>query len=282
MGLFDILILGLIQGLTEFLPVSSSGHLVITSNLLGMQEESSALLVVILHVGTLIPVLWIFREQVRKLLQVAFRPRTWAAGMKESDAPHDGAELFRFVGVATLVTMAIALPAKKMGLFDGMFDSPVVVGVALLFTTALLVASRYAKESGEQKVFLWQAVVVGAAQAIAVTPGISRSGTTIVVGLMIGIPLVKVGAFSFLMSVPAICGGLLLEVLDNPITDENLGYCVVGLLVAGASGYLAVRWTMACISTKRLYWFAPYTLILALAVLLFMSDGGPAQASSGG
>jgi undecaprenyl-diphosphatase len=263
LDLLQTVILGLVQGFTEFLPISSSGHLVIVGRLLGRgAEDRGAALEAVLHVGTLLPVLWFFREEVGGILGALVRPVRWRAAAAEDP----GAEALRFCFVATATTAVLAFPLIPV--LEGLFASAWIAGVGLGVTTAILVVSRRFTGRDAVAVGFLQAVAVGAAQALAIVPGISRSGATIVCGLAVGVPLARVGAYSFLLSVPAILGGAVVELIRHPPRTEQLGVELAGLLVAAVSGYFAIRWTLAAVRRRRLSWFAPYTALLCILTLL--------------
>ncbi len=249
--------------MTEFLPVSSSGHLVLMEHLLGTSSPG-ALTEAVLHLGTLLPILIFFRAEVGQVLTSAFDRRSWRW---RADNAGESAQLFRFLAVATIATMVVAFPAMEF--LEGLYDSPRATGVALLFTTGLLVLARLLRqrEPAGPDLRISQAVFVGIAQALAITPGVSRSGTTIVIGLLVGIPLARIGACSFLLAVPAVLGGTLIELIRHPPQEATLLPLGVGFSIAAISGWLAVKWTVSCIRRRRLEWFAPYTGALALVVL---------------
>ena len=265
MDLLVALILGLVQGLTEFLPVSSSGHLVIVDSLLG-EESGGATLAVLLHVGTAVPVVWVLRRPLREVLRAAFAPRRWLAPGNED--PH--AELLRFVVLGTAVTGLVAFPLKDV--FERWFESPRAAGTALLGTTAILLLSRWLPDRGDSRVRWWQALGIGLAQALAVTPGISRSGSTIVAALALGVGRSRAGTASFLLSVPAILGGAVIEAKDAEQWTISPAVAVIGMATAALSGFLALRWTLRFLDSGRFWWFAGWTLPVALAVLLFAGE----------
>ena len=220
MSLLDALILGLVQGFTEFLPVSSSGHLVIGQALLDIRIPGVAFETAV-HVATLFSVLLVFRKRVGGLVTGVFRldPESW-----------------RYVGLLALAT----LPAVVVGLgareaLEGLFEAPQVAGGALLVTGGFLWTSRRAMARAPlRKPGVWDAVFMGLAQAFAIIPGISRSGSTVVAGLWLGIEAEEAATFSFLMAVPAILGAAVLQLPELVAGAEGLEAAIgLGPLLLG-------------------------------------------------
>ena len=263
MNVIHCALLGLIQGLGEFLPISSSGHLLLARFFFGIQTDSPAMkmLDILLHVGTLIPVIIVF----------------WKDWIDMICHPVKNKTLLLLV-VASVPTLAIYLLAKK--LFPSVngfavFDSGWFLGVAFLITAFFLLLcdrldSRRREES--KPVGFLQAIVMGVFQGIGMIPGISRSGSTILGGVASGLDKAKAAKFSFMMSAPAILGSLLMEGKDA----IELGYykelqllpTLVGVLVAAVVGYLAIRFMLRIISRVPLSWFALYLALLGLLFLI--------------
>lgn len=259
MTLIDAAILGLIQGLTEFLPVSSSGHLVIFQNLLGLQEPGITL-EVMLHLGTLFSVLWVFHKEFLSLFSF------W----KDSNQRH-----FLYLLITGLLVTAILglLVSNYIAIF---FESTLIVGIMLLLTggilkllTVLPVGNKTASEMS-YKDALW----VGLLQVIAVIPGISRSGTTIMAAVWRGLDRETAIRYSFMLSAPLIFGASLLEMRDmlNVGLDNTLlqNYFVGGL-IAFLSGVIAIRLFIRILSGQKFYYFAYYcwglgTLVIVLSL----------------
>jgi len=254
-------LLGLVQGLTEFLPVSSSGHLVLFGAWLDSEGGDGAALEALLHLGTLAAVVVFFRAELRALLPAVCSPARW---VKPAPDDRDGQTL-RFLALATAVKAAVAFPMRDR--LEALFDSPRAVGYALFATTAVLLVSRWIRPVKGGPVPGWAALAVGAAQAAAVVPGVSRSGTTIVVAMLVGVPLARVGALSFLLAIPAIVAGAALELVRHPPPASAWAGAGLGMLVAALSGYLAMRWVLNWVARGRLHWFAPYTAAVGAAVL---------------
>jgi undecaprenyl-diphosphatase len=268
MRLGGILILGVIQGLTEFLPVSSSGHLVIGSALLGLHEPS-LLLDVLLHVGTLLPVLWLYRGEVLQMLAALGKLPALRRGL----GLDQGLRLLVCVFVATIPTGLLGVLLND--LFEKLFSSPRAVGLALLGTGAILLATLLrrrvdepADDEGSASLTPLKAVAVGFAQALAITPGISRSGTTIAASLLLGVHRETAARFSFLLSIPAILGATALH-LRKATFEPALPAFAAGALIAAVCGYLALRLIVRFVRQGRLHWFAVYVIPLGLGVVAY-------------
>jgi undecaprenyl-diphosphatase len=261
----DAIVLGLIQGLTEFLPVSSSGHLALARVFLDYDPPAGALFEVMLHLGTAISILVVFAEDVIPLLRATARgvvPSRWRTLWRESEA-------FRTVALVLLS----AVPAGVFGLsfrheIESLFDRPVVVGASLI-ATGLLLASLRLVRPGSDPVGVRGALAMGCAQAIAVLPGISRSGATICAGLYAGCDRAAVGRFAFLMALVPILGAAALELGDvGEGPGLPVGPVVAGALVACGSGILALRLLLRFTRMGRLYLFAPYCIAVGLWAVL--------------
>ena len=268
MSIVQSLILGVVQGLGEFLPISSSGHLLLCRIFLGIQTDTPAMkmLDILLHVGTLLPVLIVFRKEWIDMILHPVRNKT-----------------LLLLVVASLPTLAIYLLAKK--LFPqvngfSVFDNGWFLGVSFLITALFLLicdqVAAHNRKAGRKVGFL-QAVVMGAFQGIGMIPGISRSGSTILGGVSTGLNKSVAARFSFMMSAPAIVASLLMEGKDA----IELGYaqsielvpCVAGIIAAALVGYLAIRFMLRIIAKVPLSWFALYLAILGVAYLVLQLTG---------
>lgn len=255
----DALLLGLIQGLTEFLPVSSSGHLVIAQDLIGFQGPGIAF-DILLHAATLGAVVLYFWRDI-----VALLASLWPGG--------DAARR-RVVGLILLAT----LPTGVIGLtidhyLSGLFESPRFAAAMLLVTgLVLLVAERTRVGEGTlEQVSAVQAVVVGTAQGIAILPGISRSGATIATGLMLGMDAQAAARFSFLMSIPAILAAVALharDLADNAAAGNGLLPMAAGAGIAFVSGLGAIHLLLKLLARRKLWPFSVYCWAVALWVLV--------------
>lgn len=255
------LLLGLVQGVTEFVPVSSSGHLVLVPAVLGWQPAPVAF-DVLLHVGTLVSLLVYFRADLLPLF--ALRTPT---GQGQA-CPRT----LLWVLVATGLTGAIAFPARAR--VEALFQSPRAVAGLLLVTAVVLVtAELFARGKRTVGAVGWrEGLGVGVAQAFAACPGLSRSGMTIAAGLATGLSRKAAAQFAFLVSIPAIAGAALVKSPDLfhqgwtvPPTS-----CIVGFASAVASGYLAICWAMRFVQQRRLKWFAGYCAIAGVLTLVLL------------
>ncbi len=261
---FEALILGLLQGLTEFLPVSSSGHLAIGRDLLGIEASGDLVFEVTVHAATVLSTIVVFRKEILKLLRGFFRFRM----NDETDY--------------ILKILFSMIPVFVVGMFfkdqvEALFTSMVVVGVALIVTALLLffsdIASRRAQEENDARngIHFWQAFAVGIGQALAVIPGLSRSGTTISTGLLCGVKREVMAQFSFLMVLIPILGETFLDVVGGEMAASSIGTLplAVGFLAAFFSGLFACRVMIALVRRARLSWFAIYCAIVGTLVLIF-------------
>lgn len=259
------ILLGLVQGLCEFLPVSSSGHLFLVSKLTSGavgEDYFGSFFTIMLHVATLIAVLFVYHEQVLSILK---RPIQ---------------KLTLHLIIATLPTVAFALVLKKFDALDEWLDAGNFVGFSFLLTAVFLTVSelffRRKKAKKSLKTMRWtDALVIGGMQAIGVLPGVSRSGSTIAGALGMRIDRKSAADFSFLLSIPAILGGLVLELykmVKEPVAftvDFKFGAAMIlAMLVAAISGYFAVRFMIRLITKKGLLGFAIYTGALGIIVLI--------------
>lgn len=270
MSIFEAIFLGVLQGLTEFLPVSSSGHLVLLQYLLGV-DEPGLLFDTALHCGTLLAVLAVFRKDVLDLMKTFFSLCTPAA-MKNFPARlgrDENARLLLLIIVGTVPTALIGLLFKD--LVETMFTSVAVVGGSLLVTGMLLLATRWRCDTTitVQRMALWQALAIGLVQGLALTPGISRSGATIAVALFLGIERELSGRFSFLLCLPAILGALALNAAGGMPVEQVLP-TAAGTAAAALVGYLALVFLLRVVQQGRFYLFAPYCFALG-AVALYLA-----------
>ncbi|MFO8091265.1 MAG: undecaprenyl-diphosphate phosphatase [Desulfatiglandaceae bacterium] len=267
MNVLETVALGMMQGLTEFLPVSSSGHLVILKNLLGFSEPE-LLLDTVLHMATLVAVCVFFR---RDIFEIFSELRHWFV---ESRRPADlmktaHGSLAVWVIIGTLPTAAIGLGFRRH--FEDMFGSPSAVGLMLLVTGCIVGITRLIpdKYNTKSRLGLWVALSVGLAQGLAVTPGISRSGITIVCALLFGLRRDLAGRFSFLLSIPAILGAVVLQLDSAAAARIGLTPLAVGFVVSLLVGLGALRVLMGMLAKGRLFYFTPYCWFAGVIVLLF-------------
>lgn len=252
MGLLQAAFLGLVQGLCEFLPVSSSGHLVLFQQLMGLQEGSQ-FFDVMLHLGTLLAVFIVLNKDIMLILK------------------HPTGKTMRLLIVATLPTVVIALLLKKP--LDAAFASGKYLGISFIFTAILLlVAENYGGGRRRLKDTKYSDTVkMGIFQGIALLPGVSRSGSTIAGGLLSGLDRNFVARFSFLMSIPAILGAVVLEgkdVIESGLSNINWAPIALGVAVAAISGVFAIKFMLRIIKKSSLKGFSIYLFIIGTLVLV--------------
>ena len=271
MNTFQALLMGLLQGLTEYLPVSSSGHLTIASTLFGIDGEENMLFTIMVHVATVLSTIVILGGEIWKIIKGMFGPLNPGAKGLNCLNPDQ-----RYV-LNILVSM---IPIGIVGVFfkdqvEAIFGSGMtIVGICLLVTALLLTFSYYARPRERESISLGHAFIIGLAQAIAVLPGLSRSGSTIATGLMLGEKKSNMAQFSFLMVIPPILGEALLDVLKM-VKGESLGAEIgwmpltVGFLAAFISGCVACKWMIGIVKKGKLIYFAYYCAIAGVISLIY-------------
>lgn len=270
----EALILGLVQGLTEFLPVSSSGHLVIGQNLFGLPGPS-LLFDVVLHVATLLVVVWYYRGDLATILR---QSGTALGALSRGDgwsAVQQALPQFRFaclIAAGTIPTAAIGLVFE--GAFERLFASPRAAALMLMLTGLWLSGlallphrADFGEGRREAQMRYLDALLVGLAQGLALVPGISRSGLTIGAALLVGVERETAARFSFLLSIPSILGALVLRLGE---ATGGVGWLAttLGFLAALVSGYVALALLVRVVKRGRLFWFAPYCFAVGLLALL--------------
>lgn len=264
MAILKPIILGLVQGLTEFLPVSSSGHLVLGTELLGFRN-GGLFFDVFLHFGTFIALVVFFHRDilamVRSFFQRFFRP----------DDP-----VVRKFFALDLQIICATIPAVIVGLFfkdqvEHLFSSPGLVLPMLALTGVMMVATRFLP-ARHLSIGMFQAVAIGCAQAVSITPGISRSGATIFIALLLGAGRDDAARFSFLLAVPALAGAFILSIADLPHTFDFhaqwLGLAL-GTFMSFVSGLFAIYWLLGFVRRGWLHWFGIYCLAVSLAGIVY-------------
>ena len=260
MTIWKAVLLGLVQGLCEFLPVSSSGHLILLQRMLGV-ESGAVFFTVMLHVATLVAVLIVYRRMVWQLLCHPFQ------------------KTVLYLILALVPTVLVALLFKFVPPFDAVYEAAeegAYLGVCFLFTGCILAGSDLlrrprSRQRGLHDMRAADALAIGSMQAVGVLPGVSRSGSTITGALFAGLDRKAAANFSFLLSIPSIVGGAVLEVPDalRGGAAQIDWLCVaVGMLVAGVTGYFAIRVMLRAIKRRGLWGFAVYTGLLGAAILV--------------
>lgn len=267
---FYAVTLGVVQGLTEFLPVSSSGHLVLFQNLFGFKEPE-LLFDISLHVGTLLAICLVFFRELRSLVTTLLRlPRllTAAGGIKPLFVENEDVRLACLIVLGSVPTAFMGLMFHRVA--DRIFGSVGIVGTMLLITgTFLWLTRRLAGHSRQlRQVYSRDALTIGLVQGMAILPGISRSGSTICAALFLGVDRELAGRYSFLLSIPAILGALVLG-LDGSLAGSSVSteMMLLGGATAAVTGYVALKILMRVVRQGRLYRFAPYCWAVGLAAL---------------
>ena len=256
----EALILGIVQGLTEFLPVSSSGHLEIGKVLLNVEMEEDLTFTVLVHFATVLSTITVFFSEIRELVRGLFAFK-WNAETQYLSKI--------LVSMIPVLVVGILFREEVESLFSG---NLLLVGVALLITATLLISTQLVT-AGKKKIPFLDALIMGIAQAAAVIPGISRSGATISTGLLLRNGRSEVARFSFLMVLLPIIGAALLDILAiSAGTGEasiSAGILISGFLGAYISGFLACRWMIRLVKRGNLYWFALYCTALGILSIVF-------------
>ncbi|HNT52749.1 MAG TPA: undecaprenyl-diphosphate phosphatase [Candidatus Syntrophosphaera sp.] len=265
MTLLNSVLLGILQGLTEFLPVSSSGHLVLAQHFLGLQDSGDILFEVFMHFGTLIAVLVFFRRRIWALLKAPF------SGNKTQEQPDltHNRSLLLYLILATAATVLVFLIGGEF--FAALYARPLVVAFMLIITGCVVFGSDLVKTDRVNAAQMgWpRSLLIGLMQGIAIIPGISRSGMTISTALFAGVKRREAAEFSFLLSIPAILGANLSHIKEfQQLRISQAGIYLAGCLAAGVAGYLVIALLMDLISKARLKYFAYYCWIVALISII--------------
>lgn len=261
MELLEAIILGIIQGLTEFLPVSSSGHIELVKAMFDREDPFSDEMTIVLHFATALSTCVIFRKDILEIFQGLFQ-------FKNNDQ-------FKF-SIKIILSM---IPAAIVGLsfeneIKSLFNSNVLLVGLMLIVTGLLLLVADKATATKKKVSFGQAIIIGIAQAIAILPGISRSGATISTSVLLGIDREKAARFSFLMVVPLIFGKIakdLLDLIKEPAVAENVSYLpyILGFAFAFVTGLIACTWMIKLVKSSKLYYFSIYCFIVGIAAIIY-------------
>ena len=276
MNLIQAIIMGLMQGLTEFLPVSSSGHLVLTSSLYkyfthkdfvtGGSEE--VVFDIVLHLGTLLAVCIFFKDDIIKITK-AFINACLKKDFSDTDA-----KMAAFILLGTVFTVLVAFPLKIVS--ESLINLPYIVGIFIFITGCILYIGEWASEKKQvktDKVDLKTAIIIGLAQGIASIPGISRSGSTISTGILLGLDRVTCARYSFLLSLPIIIGASIfypiLELELNEFLNFNWIAFIVGFIVSFISGYFCIKYFLKFLAKHSMKVFAYYCWIAGAFMFVF-------------
>ncbi len=273
MTIFEAIILGLVQGLAEFLPISSSGHLAVLQYIFGINGGDVLLYAVLLHFGTLISILavyyldiWMLIKELGALIKDLFGGKGLQPNKNE----------FRKLGLMILMA---SVPTAFFGIlfkdaFGAMYNSMLVIGIGFIITgTLLFLAEKVGKGlKGTREMTFFDAFIIGLFQSIAIAPGISRSGSTIVGGLFTGAKRELAVRFAFLISIPSVLGALAIEAPDafSAGIDKTLGVPIAaGVIVAAIVGFIAIKTMIKVVSLKKLHYFSYYTWALGIIVIIY-------------
>ena len=276
MNIIQAILMGIVQGLSEFLPISSSAHLVFTSNFykvfqgieIVQSSNEEVFFDIMVHLGTLIAVIIFFRKDIMKILKAMIN------AVKTKDWSDKDAKIGLFIIVGTVITICLALPINEIA--EKLVYSPVIVGILLFFTGFTLLYSEYKSKKIEEKnseVDLKSSIFIGLAQGLAALPGFSRSGWTIATGLFLGLDRVAAARYSFLLSIPIILGASMVYPLVKIDVSEAVTYnwmaIIVGTIVSAVVGYLCIKYFMQYISKFSLAVFGYYCLLMGAGTAIF-------------
>jgi undecaprenyl-diphosphatase len=267
LSLWEGILLGTVQGLTEFLPVSSSGHLVIVQGLIKGFRQPGVLFDVMLHLGTLLAVLFFLRREILEIL-TSLIPSGWSRGNLDDEQVSTGRKTALYIVTATVCTGIIGILFEER--IHRLFTSPQTVSFMLLVTGALLfISDRFRGSRGEKEMNMTDSLVIGIVQGMALIPGISRSGSTIAFGIFRGLDGAVAARFSFLLSIPAVLGALLLELrYMEAVSPHDMPIYLAGMIAAAVVGFLTLRLLLFMIRKRRLSIFAYYCWILGISTLI--------------
>lgn len=263
MSVIEALILGILQGLTEFLPVSSSGHIEMGKAILGVDISASESLFfsVVVHAATALSTMVVFREDIFMLIRLLFEKAWWNAGRQYI--------LFIIISMVPAVLVGLFYKDAIETLFDG---NLLLVGMMLIITGLLLyMTTRVRRKRG--KIGYINAFIIGVTQAIAILPGISRSGATIATSLLLGVEKARAARFSFLMVIPVILGAMAKDILDmqgtSVMEESNLLVLSTGFISAFVTGLLACTWMVNLVKKSKLVYFAYYCFVVGVIAIVF-------------
>ena len=270
MTILEAIVLGILQGITEFLPVSSSGHLVLMQHFLGI-KESQVFFDVMLHFGTLGAVIIVYYQLIESLIRAGlsalfqsdFYRRPW---LIISNTPH--LRLTWFLLLGSIPTGLIALLFKDS--LEAIFGKPMVVSAMLVVTGLILQLSRFGQKrgQGETPVRAWHTPLIGITQGLAIIPGISRSGSTISIALLLGLSPRVAAQYSFLLSIPAILGAVVLKLKDVGEITIAPTIIIAGTLTSFIVGYIALRSLLAILNRGRFFIFSYYCFALGIIAVV--------------
>ena len=265
MDYFEAFLLGIVQGLTEFLPISSSGHIEISKVILGssFDKNEGLLFTIILHFATALSTMFIFRKDIIDIFK-GLLTKKWNESKKFS--------------LSILISM---IPAVFIGLLyenfiNSLFNGSLILVAAMLYITGLLLFLSDFLKLKKKEITYKNSFIIGLAQAIAILPGISRSGATIATSVIMGIDREKAARFSFIMVIPLIFGSMAKSIIDNGITFENfdLFSVALGFISAFITGLIACKWMISLVKKSKLYYFSIYCCIVGSIIIYYSLKNG--------
>ncbi|MEW6536290.1 MAG: undecaprenyl-diphosphate phosphatase [Candidatus Auribacterota bacterium] len=273
MTLISAIILGIVQGLTEFLPISSSGHLVLLQEIIHIDKPLEILFDVTVHLGTLVAVVLYYFADIRHMITTflthSYKPQTWGDAYKNNLF----FKLCVLIILSTFITGVIGLSIKDF-IEELFLDNPRLVAVALCCTACILLSAELIrKRSKALSSMIWlDALIIGVAQAIALTPGISRSGMTIACAVWLGFTRLESARYSFLLAIPAILAGFTFQVHESISMGFNSEWflpLITGWISAVIAGIVAIKLILLILKDNRLHWFSLYCVAVAIAVFIY-------------
>ena len=253
--LIEALFLAVVQGLTEWMPVSSSGHLVITQTVLGLNPP--LIFDVMLHVGTLIVVLTVFRKDIADIIKAVIK--------RDFETEEGKLALFIVVGSVPIAIIGFVF----YDFFKSLFSNLLAVGVAIIITGSVIFFSE--KRIGNRKMGILDSLLIGLAQAVTIIPGISRSGITVAAGLLRKIDKTKAFRYSFLLSVPAVIGATVMESRDLVLGNMDMAPLFLGATISMIVGYVSLMLLKKIVMNEKFHLFAYYCWTVGIAMILFIS-----------
>lgn len=275
MDWLQALIMGIFQGLTEYLPVSSSGHLAIAGELIGIEDPEQIMpFTIMVHVATVLSTLVILWKEIVWLIKGIFKHGTAFTPSSYGIRKLNDEQNYLLCIIISMIPVGVVGLSPLKDIVEDAFNSLMVVGICLLVTTALLSFSFFAKPRVKEHISFFDAFIIGIAQAIAVLPGLSRSGSTIGTGLILGDKKENLAQFSFLMVIPPILGQALLSIkdvmevgLDKAMQGITPIALIIGFFAAFITGCIACKWMINLVKKGKMIYFAAYCAIVGLAVI---------------
>lgn len=277
MSILEAIILGLIQGLSEFIPISSTAHLTLAGHILGTMDASAperwTSFIATIQLGTLLAVFIYFAKEIRTIPIAFLKENLGSSRKKYSEQSHDS-KMGWFIGIGTIPIVVVGLAIKKI-IEGGFTKDPTVIGISLISLALILaLAERFGKFKRETKdLTMKDALIVGFAQCLALIPGASRSGTTITAGMFAGMTRETAAKFSFLLSIPAVLASGLLEFYQSLeyISGSEFTTLAVATIVAAISGYASIALLIKFLKTRTTYSFVIYRIAIGIAVLYYFA-----------